>query len=105
MPVLVIVTILTGHLFGEAVRAVKPFSAIGFMVVACIATWDTIYTSVGKQLELSEVKIKSAESTNAERANLLARRARGVAMLEEERRAMARECDSGKRVLGATVRK
>jgi hypothetical protein len=96
MPVLVIVTILSGHLFGAAVHAVKPLSAIGFMVVACVATWGTIYTSVGKQSELAEAKIKAAESTNAERTSLLARRARGVAMLEEERRAMARECDTGK---------
>jgi hypothetical protein len=96
MPVLVIVTILSGHLFSAAVRAFKPLSSLGFAVVATIATWGTIYTSVGKQSELAEAKIKAAESNNAERNNLLARRARGVAMLEEERRAMARECDTGK---------
>jgi hypothetical protein len=82
MPVLVIVTILTGHPFGEAVRAVKPLSAIGFAIVAMTASWGVVYTSVGEQSELAEAKIKLAESTNAERVSLVARRARG--MLEEE---------------------
>jgi hypothetical protein len=96
MPVLVIITILAGHLFGSAVRAFKPLSALGFFIVAIAATWGVVYTSVGKQSELADTKIKAAESINAARASLLVERKRSVAMLDEERKALAKECDTGK---------
>jgi hypothetical protein len=96
MPVLVSVTILAGHPFGCAVRSRKLLSALGFLIVAGAATWGVVYTSVGKQSELAETRIKAAESVNAERASLLARRAKNAAMLEHEQELLARECASGK---------
>jgi hypothetical protein len=85
MPVLVVVTILTGHLFGAAVRAFRPLSSLGFLIVAVAATWGVVYTSVGKQSEISEARIKAAESVNAARAQLLAERQRSVGLTASPR--------------------
>jgi hypothetical protein len=95
MPFLVIVTLMSGHLFGDAARAFKPVSSAGFLIVACAATWGVVYTSVGKQSEVAETRIKAAESVNAERTQLLARRAKAQAMLDEERKSLSKECATG----------
>jgi hypothetical protein len=71
----------------------------------CAATWGIVYTSVGNQSQVTDTNVKAAESNNAERALLLKERARSVDMLEEERKALAKECSSGNgtRCSGKTV--
>jgi hypothetical protein len=95
LPVLMLVSILTGHLFQAALRDLKILSAAGFLLVSAAATWGIVYTSVGNQTEVTETKAKADESNNAERALLLKGRARSVDMLDEERKALAKECASG----------
>lgn len=96
LPVLVVVTILSGHLCKTAIHARKLLSAGGFLVVATVATWGVIYTSVGKQSEVSDMWVKSASASNAERQRLLRERDKAQTNLDTERTLFARECASGK---------
>jgi hypothetical protein len=90
-----LVSILAGHLFQAALRDLKIVSAAGFLLVSCAATWGIVYTSVANQSQITETNIKAAENTNEERALLLVERKKSTAMLDEERKAKAKECSSG----------
>jgi hypothetical protein len=96
LPILMLVSILTGHLFNAAIRDWRPLSALGFLIVSTASMCAIVYTSVGNQSQVTETKTLAAESNNAERATLLKERAREVDMLVEERQALARECGTGK---------
>ena len=92
LPILVAVSIVAGLLMTHAARARKPFAALGFFIVAAAATWGTLYTSIGKQAEVAGAK----EIAAAERVRLRGERTKAQEMLDEERKAKARECRSGR---------
>jgi hypothetical protein len=95
LPMLMLVSILTGHLFQAALRDWRPLTALGFLIVSTTSMWGIIYTSVGNHTQVTETNVKAAESNNAERTLLLKERACEVDMLDDERKALARECASG----------
>jgi hypothetical protein len=96
IPVLMAVQILTAHLAITALRSYRPLSALGFVVVACVATWGVLYTSVGKQSRVAAETAAVADDINAQRDDLLHRLAANRKMLDEERTSQAAECASGK---------
>lgn len=70
MPAIVGITILSGHLFGIALKSWKLPSAAGFAVLFVIGTGLTVYTSVGRQAATADQAIAHAEAVNAELAQL-----------------------------------
>lgn len=74
LPVVVAITILSGHLVGKAGwRA--PLSAFGFAIVFLIGTGLTVYTSAGRQAKSAELSMGDAAASNAELAKLQRERA------------------------------
>jgi hypothetical protein len=71
MPVLVVVTILTGHLAGAALRSWRTWPrAFGFALVFMAGTALTVLTSVGRQTASSDARHQDAEAAKAERLRL-----------------------------------
>lgn len=64
MPVLVGITILSGHLIGSAVRDFKFMSAAGFALLFVLGTGLTVYTSVGRQAKTADTEVSTAETKN-----------------------------------------
>lgn len=69
MPAIVGITILSGHLFGTALRGWKLPSAAGFAVLFALGTGLTVYTSVGRQATTADQAMASAEAVNKELAD------------------------------------
>lgn len=65
MPGIVGITIMSGHLIGNALRDRSVLSALGFLVLFAIGTTLTVYTSVGRQTESAETRAKETEDANA----------------------------------------
>jgi len=108
IPVLMAVQILTAHSVVNALRSRCWGSALGFAVVATVATWGVLYTSVGKQTTIAAEASAIAGDVNELRADLKKRLAANQEMLDGARAKMAAECASGrgKRCVGleATVK-
>jgi hypothetical protein len=68
IPVLMAVQILTGHLFVAAARQRKALPALGFAVVAIVATWGVLDTSVAKQGAVQADATAKAEDVNGKLA-------------------------------------
>jgi len=96
IPVLMAVQILTAHSVITAIRARRAISVLGFAVVAIVATWGVLYTSVGKQSKVSAEATAQAQDTNEKRADALKRLSVNQGMLDGARAKMAAECASGK---------
>ncbi len=108
IPVLMAVQILTAHSVVNALRSRCWGSALGFAVVAVVATWGVLYTSVGKQTKVAAEASAVAVDVNELRSDLKKRLAANQEMLDGARVQMAAECASGrgKRCVGleATVK-
>lgn len=96
IPVLMGVQILTAHLAIAALRQWRAASALGFALVAAVATWGVLYTSVGKQSKIAAEQAVVAASLNAARADLVRRLTANTDMLDTARQRHAAECASGK---------
>jgi hypothetical protein len=81
IPVLMAVQILTGHLFVAAARQRKALPALGFAVVAMVATWGVLDTSVAKQGAVQAEAVAKAEDVNARRSGIERQIADAEAML------------------------
>jgi len=68
IPVLMGVQILTGHLATAALRQWRVIPTIGFFLVAAVATWGVLYTSVGKQSAVQADAALEAKDIEARRA-------------------------------------
>lgn len=64
VPLVVLITVASGHLAGSAIRAHKPLSAIGFLVAFAVGTAITLLNGVGRQAEGIDGKIAAAEHHN-----------------------------------------
>lgn len=96
IPVLMAVQILTAHSVINAARSRRAVSALGFLIVAAVATWGVLYTSVGKQSKVAAEHVAAAEDVNAKLAQLGSELAKNNAMLAEARNKLLSECASGK---------
>jgi hypothetical protein len=96
IPVLMAVQILTAHSVVNALRSRCWGSALGFAVVAAVATWGVLYTSVGKQTKVAAEASAVAGDVNELRSDLKKRLAANQDMLDAARVKMAAECASGR---------
>ncbi len=103
MPILVALTIITGHLTTSAARERKPLSALGFAAVFSIGTLLTIYTSVGSQAKMAGAETATASAAKQSRqriesqmARVEAERTKASNMLAAAQRKLAKECASGR---------
>ena len=84
LPIVVFITIASGHLAGSALRSLKPLSAVGFAALFLLGSVLTVYQSVGSQKQQTGDKAASIEEANRRIADLKAEIARSI-----ERRTMA----------------
>jgi hypothetical protein len=91
MPVMVGLTILSGHLFWQAVRDWRAFSAIGFAVLAIVGSTLTIYETMGRRAELRDTKVAAAVAANVVIEEKRAELAKATARLEEAENMVKRE--------------
>ena len=96
IPVLIAVQILTAHSVVNALRSRCWGSALGFALVATVATWGVLYTSVGKQSTVAAQNTAAAEDVNGRRTTLTKRLTANQEMLDGARVKMAKECASGR---------
>lgn len=73
IPVLMTVQILTAHLFTTAARQWRILPALGFAIVATVATWGVLYTSIGKQTATAADATLVAQDVNERRAAITKR--------------------------------
>lgn len=93
MIAIVAITITVGHLAIHG-RTKGAFLGFGFIFVLGLAL--TVYTSVGRQAEVSDTASKRAEVVAAERSRIMALRTRAEAMQQEATARLAVECRTGK---------
>jgi hypothetical protein len=111
IPVLMAVQIITGHLSFTALYQRRWLPAIGLFIVAAVATWCVLDTSIAKQGAVQAEATAKAEDINARRAALERSIADAEAMLQpcaegtpkrhfgnrcSLREAMTAECATGK---------
>lgn len=94
MPVLVGLTILTGHLAGRAFREWRALPAIFFLFLSIFGSAIIVYETMGRRAELRDLKVAAAQAENFDRNQLLAdlkrskkRKEEAEAMADAERRA------------------
>ena len=95
IPVLMAVQILTAHSVVNALRSRCWGSALGFAIVAAVATWGVLYTSIGTQSTVAAETIAAAEDVNGRRTTLTKRLTANQEMLDGARLKMAKECATG----------
>ena len=55
LPVIVILTIIAGHMVGPAVSSRRALAALGWFSLAVLGTSLTVYTNVGRQAKVDRV--------------------------------------------------
>ena len=83
VPLVVGLTIASGHLIGSALRAGKPLSTIGFVLAFLVGTAVTTLNSTGRNAELQETKIAVAEFANTAIADKQAELSRARARYDD----------------------
>lgn len=77
LPLIVTITIASGHIFGKALRGWKLLSAMGFALIFTVGTLLTVYSSVGAQKSgagaRQEVAVVDHNTTIAQKRDELAR--------------------------------
>lgn len=70
LPIVVGITITSGHLIGSALREWRVLSAIGFVALFALGTLATVYNSVGRQAATADHAALTADDHNAARASI-----------------------------------
>ena len=96
MPVLVALTILTGHLMGAALRDWKPISFLAFAGLACLGSSLTVYETMGRRAEVRDVKVASAKQSVEEVARISRDLVLTRELVTESQKAVGLECASGR---------
>jgi hypothetical protein len=95
VPVMVVCTILFGHLIVSAFRAAKPVAAAGFVLAFSVGTALTINTSVERQGLVADTRSANIEFIASERRRLTGLRDEQLEMLQKEQVLQDKECKSG----------
>lgn len=96
MPVLVGLTVLTGHLAWQAWHEFKLFSCIGLMVVSSVGVALTVTDAMGRRAEVRDSGVRLADTEETRRAALTRKRDEAVEILGTHRAARDKECATGK---------
>lgn len=96
MPVLVGLTVLTGHLAWQAWHELRVFSALGMLIVSCVGIGLTVTDAMGRRAELRDTGVRLADDAETRRAALTRKMSEAVEILETHRTARDRECATGK---------
>ncbi len=96
MPVLVGITILTGHLLGSAVRSGRLISAAGLALLTILGSGLTIYETMGRRAEVRDTSVASADDTVKQRQRLAKKLTEAEEILGKHRADRDNECASGK---------
>lgn len=70
LPIVVAITIASGHLIGSAVREWRFLSAVGFVALFLLGTAATVYNSVGRQAATADRAALTADDHNEARASI-----------------------------------
>lgn len=95
MPIVVGITIASGHLIGSAMREWRLLSAAGFAVLFVLGTAATVYNSVGRQAATADSATLTAEDHNAHRSTVEADLALARTRLAEAEAMVAFETKKG----------
>lgn len=96
MPVLVGVTILSGHLLWEALRRGRVIAALGLALLAIFGSGLTVIEAMGRRAEVRDVKVASAVDVETQRKHLRVMLTEAEEILAKHRALLATECASGK---------
>lgn len=96
MPLLVAITVLTGHLAWQAWRELKLLSVIGLAVVSCVGVAITVTEAMGRRAEVRDTKVADVGGTEKDRTRIQRKLAEAQEILDKHRADRDRECESGK---------
>lgn len=96
MPVLVALTILSGHHAGKAMRRGKLLSAVGLYALAILGSGITVYETMGRRAEVRDTRTATAADTADSRQHLRQMLAEAEGNVTHYRQKMSDECGSGK---------
>lgn len=95
MPVLVGLTILTGHLAVQAWKELRLVSCAAFLGLAVLGSGITVYETMGRRAETRDAKVASETKTVDQYAKLLADLNRANQLATEAESWVANECRTG----------
>jgi hypothetical protein len=91
-----VAALASGHMALPELKAGRVLSALTLGLLFVGSTSYVVISSGARNAETAAVKAAGIAQVNADRARVEAERSKAQAMLDEERKAMARECASGK---------
>lgn len=92
---IIILTIAIGHLAARELRQVRILTGLPLALVAAMASFWCVYQTAGRTAASHERAMSDAAEAARLRPAAVARLEANVKMLEEERRAYAKQCASG----------
>lgn len=95
MPVLVGLTILTGHLAVQAIKEWKLLSCGGFLALAILGSGITVYETMGRRAETRDAKVAQAAKSVDQYAAIAADYRRATDLVTQAETWVASECKSG----------
>lgn len=95
MPVLVGLTILTAHLFGQAVREWRPVAAVAFGLLAIAGSGIIVSETMGRRAEVRDAKVAVAAKSADDLGRIGADYAKAQALVTEAQAWVAHECRTG----------
>jgi hypothetical protein len=95
MPVLVGLTILTGHLAVQALKEWKLLSCSGFLALAVLGSGITVYETMGRRAETRDAKVAQAAKSVDQYAAIAADYRRATELVTQAETWVASECRSG----------
>lgn len=96
MPVIVGLTVLTGHLAWQAWHELKFLSCIGLIIVSSVGVGLTVTDAMGRRAEVRDSGVRLADDAETRRAALTRKLAEAQEILAVHRAARDRECATGK---------
>jgi hypothetical protein len=91
-----VAALASGHMALPELNAGRVLSALTLGLLFVGSTSYVVISSGARNAETAAVKVAAIAQVNADRARVEAERSKAQAMLDAERKAMARECASGK---------
>jgi uncharacterized membrane protein len=96
MPVLVGLTVLTGHLAWQAWHELRLLSCAGLALVSVIGIGLTVTDAMGRRAEVRDSKVADVAGTESKRQHLAQMLAEASEILDTHRRSRDKECATGK---------